>query len=64
MKGIVVIDEDDCIGCGSCEEICPAIFKLDEDLEKAAVIDPDSDDTECIEEAMGACPSSCIFWEE
>jgi len=24
----VIIDEDECIGCGSCEDICPEVFKL------------------------------------
>ncbi|MBW2472733.1 MAG: 4Fe-4S binding protein, partial [Deltaproteobacteria bacterium] len=23
----VYIDEDECIGCGTCEELCPEVFK-------------------------------------
>jgi ferredoxin len=41
MGKTVYIDEDECIGCGSCEEICPEVFKLDEEAEKAHVIKPE-----------------------
>jgi ferredoxin len=34
----VYVDEEECIGCGSCEEICPEVFKLNEDTDKAEVI--------------------------
>ena len=37
----VVIDEEECIGCGTCEEICPEVFKLNPDTEKAEVIKPE-----------------------
>ena len=26
----VTIDEEKCIGCGRCEEICPSVFHVDE----------------------------------
>ncbi len=32
------IDEDTCIGCGRCAEICPAVFHLNEDAGKAEVM--------------------------
>jgi ferredoxin len=60
----VVINEGECIGCGSCSELCPEVFRLDEDKEKAEVILPEGGSKECIEEAMEACPVSCIHWEE
>jgi len=37
----VHIDEEGCIGCGSCEEICPEVFKLDEETDIASVIKPE-----------------------
>ena len=37
----VYIDEDECIGCGSCEEICAEVFKLNEATEKAEGILPE-----------------------
>ena len=60
----VYIDEDECIGCGSCEEICPEVFRLDTDREKAEVIMPEGGPEEFIEEAMETCPASCIYVKE
>jgi ferredoxin len=60
----VFIDEEECIGCGSCVELCPEVFLMNEDKEKAEVILPERGPSECIEEAMEACPVSCIHWEE
>ncbi|MBU4190737.1 MAG: ferredoxin [Proteobacteria bacterium] len=34
----IVIDHDECIGCESCVEICPDVFEMDSDGEKAIVI--------------------------
>jgi len=60
----VLINKEECIGCGSCSELCPEVFRLDEDTEKAKVILPEGDAKECIEEAMETCPMSCIHGEE
>ncbi len=60
----VRIDEDECIGCGTCEEICPEVFKLNADIEKAKVIMPDDGPQDLIEEAIDSCPVSCIYEEE
>jgi len=59
----VYIEEDECIGCGTCEEICPEVFKLNMEIEKAEVIMPDDGPKDLIEEAMDNCPSSCICEE-
>ncbi|MFC1869551.1 ferredoxin [Thermodesulfobacteriota bacterium] len=63
MSRKVYIDEDECIGCGSCQDICPQVFKLDKETEKSKVIKPAGGPEDLIEEAMGECPMSCIFWE-
>lgn len=60
----VVIDTEECIGCESCVELCPEVFEFDDENEKALVILPEGGDEECIEEAIGTCPSECIYWEE
>jgi ferredoxin len=60
----VYIDEEECIGCGSCVELCPEVFRMNEDKEKAEVILPEGGSEECIEEAIDTCPVSCIHWEE
>ena len=38
MQKRVYIDEEECIGCQSCTEICPEVFQRQEDGEKAEVI--------------------------
>ncbi len=37
----VYIDEDSCIGCGTCEGICPEVFRLNEEEGKSEVIKPE-----------------------
>ncbi len=60
----VIIDEEVCIGCETCTEICPEVFRMDEIKEKAEVIQSEGGSESCIDEAMEACPVSCIHWEE
>ncbi|MGW8160666.1 MAG: ferredoxin [Desulfobulbales bacterium] len=57
----VHIDQDECIGCGTCEEICPEVFSLNNDTEKAEVIMPEGGPEDLIEEAIDSCPASCIY---
>jgi len=64
MDRSIVIDEEECIGCGTCEEICPAVFKLNEKTDKAEVIAQEGAPEDQIEEAIEACPVECIHWEE
>jgi ferredoxin len=62
---VVKIDEDECMGCESCVEICPAVFGFNEDETKAYVIE-DADleaNADCIEESIGSCPAACITKE-
>lgn len=63
MAKKVHISEDECIGCGSCEAICPEVFNLDAKQGKATVIKPEGGPEDMIEEAIEACPVSCISWE-
>jgi len=64
MAGIPYIDVDECIACGSCEEVCPGVFKLNEELGYAQVTDPEGASEEEIQEAMNICPAQCIHWED
>jgi ferredoxin len=56
------IDIDECIGCGVCMEICPSVFRLDDDEGKAMVISQDYDDKtkDLVKEAIESCPIGCI----
>lgn len=60
----VFIDEEECIACGTCVELCPDVFQMNEEIEKAVVILPEGGPKDCIEEAIESCPVSCIHWEE
>lgn len=64
MARVVYLDEEACIGCGMCQDICPEVFRLDEDKNKAQVIKPQGGPENLIEEAMEACPVECISWKE
>lgn len=62
MSKKVVIETEECVGCESCVEACPEVFKFDDDAGKAYVI-KDAGDADCIEEAIDICPVECIHWE-
>lgn len=49
---------DACIGCGACESICEAVFKVDgvATANQAAV----ADNIDCVKEAADACPVGAI----
>jgi len=60
----VEIDQDECIGCGACVELCPDIFAFNDDENKAYVTTPEGGDQDCIDEAIASCPASCISNKE
>ena len=61
----VKVDEDTCIGCGACEEICPAVFHVDDEIGKSRVIDEDACDyAGCCEAAEENCPVEAITVED
>lgn len=49
---------DTCIGCGACESICEAVFKVEDIavVNEAAV----ADNIDCVKEAADACPVTAI----
>lgn len=55
----IVVDRDECIGCGNCSDIAPDVFELDEEgLSK--VTNPEGSDDDTIREAAESCPVDCI----
>ena len=61
----IIIDEDLCIGCGNCAEVCPAAFFLNEVTGKAEVVDPDACEfAGCCEAAEENCPEDAIKLDE
>jgi ferredoxin len=63
MSKIPVVNQDECISCGLCAEICPEVFRLN-DKDLSEVYNPTGAPEEKIQEAIDSCPVQCIHWEE
>ena len=57
------VDQDECISCESCTEICPEVFRMNDDT-KAEILPNVTGSEECIQEAMDTCPVECIHWKD
>ncbi|MCL2790473.1 MAG: ferredoxin [Desulfobulbus sp.] len=64
MAKQVDIDQEACLGCEACVELCPDIFGFNTELGKAYVLGVGGEDSKCIEEAIASCPAGCILYEE
>jgi ferredoxin len=64
MNRVVYLVEEECIGCGMCQDVCPEVFKLNEDKNIAEVINPSGGPADLIQEAIDSCPVECIHWKE
>lgn len=57
----VKVNEELCIGCGTCESLCPGVFKVENG--KSKVIAEDCAGCNC-DEVAKSCPVSAIAIEE
>jgi ferredoxin len=55
-----VVNEELCIGCGTCEALCSKIFKVENG--KSIVISDNCDDCNC-QEVADSCPVNAISLE-
>lgn len=59
MKGFV--DKETCIGCELCPDICPEVFRMDDDGKAIAADDEIPKDViDSAKEAEGQCPVEAI----
>jgi ferredoxin len=57
------VDENLCTGCGPCEDICPQVFHIENNLAKVKVGKvPESAEIDC-RDAMETCPVAAISIE-
>jgi len=54
------VNEDLCIGCGTCEALCSAVFKIENG--KSKVIADECKDCNC-DEVVSSCPVNAISLE-
>ena len=59
----VIVDQDTCIGCGLCEGICPAVFRINDDNVAEVVEQPLAMSPE-LKDAVESCPVTAISIEE
>jgi len=53
----ILIDKENCIGCGGCESVCPQVFKMEGGK---AVAKMQKTDKSCVKEAEKTCPVKAI----
>jgi len=58
MKAMV--ERENCIGCGLCEQTCPEVFKMDGDAATAITGDVPAAAEETCRQAAQDCPVACI----
>jgi ferredoxin len=56
----VKVNEEMCIGCGTCESLCSTVFKIEDG--KSKVISEECGDCDC-QSVIDSCPVSAISME-
>jgi len=56
------VNKDLCIGCGTCEQLCPEVFKLNEEG-KSEIVASECGTCNC-QEVVDSCPVSAISLED
>lgn len=59
-----MIDRDGCIGCGLCADICPEVFRMDDENKAEVYAQVTADTLDAATEAADSCPVSVITVEE
>jgi len=54
----IEVNKEDCIGCGNCVALCPAMFEMKEG--KSNVKKAEVEEVGCAQEAADSCPVQCI----
>ena len=60
----VRIDPDLCAACGPCEDICPEVFRIEDDTAVVLMEQVPPEYEDAVREAAEACPPEAIIIEE
>ena len=60
----VRVDEDTCVGDGTCAEICPEVFEMRDDVAVVKVEEISEELEESCREAVNSCPVEAISIED
>lgn len=64
----IILEKSKCIGCGTCQALCPKYFEVKDGRARLKDSQSKSDNEEmeiaevedCVKEAASACPMECI----
>jgi len=59
----VKVNKDLCIGCGTCESLCPNVFKMGDDNKSVVIKEECGEDCNC-QEVIDSCPATAISFAE
>lgn len=62
MKAIV--DQDTCIGCSLCCELCDSVFRMNDNNKSEAYKEANANNQDYVQSAIDNCPVSAISWDE
>lgn len=63
MARKVKVNQEECTGCGVCVDLCPGVFRLNDNDVSEAYNPAGATEAE-IQEAIDSCPVECISWED
>ncbi len=56
----IEIDKEACISCGSCAAVCPDVFEMRTEDNKAYAKKSELEELGCVQEAVDVCPVQVI----
>nr|P00203.1 RecName: Full=Ferredoxin [Moorella thermoacetica] len=58
----VTVDQDLCIACGTCIDLCPSVFDWDDEGLSHVIVDevPEGAEDSCARESVNECPTEAI----
>lgn len=59
-----IVDQNACIGCGTCAALASDTFSIDPATGKAKVTNPTGNTEAEIDTAIASCPNQAISWQE